>query len=117
MRARRGDLPVDGPIQPDMALNPELMAELYPFADIRRRPNLLIFPNLDSGNISLRLIRHLSHANSIGPIIFGLAKPVHLLPRMTEVSNIINLAAIACVDAQKMGEGSADEKPILEKWI
>ena len=104
VRLRRGDIPVDGPVQPDVALNPELLAELFPFADIRRRPNLLIFPNLDAGNISLRLVRQLSHANSIGPIIVGLAKPIHLLPRGTEVNNIVNLAAIACVDAQKVGE-------------
>ena len=104
VRMRRSDIPVDGPVQPDFALNPEMLAELFPFADIRRRPNLLIFPNLDAGNISLRLVRHLSHANSIGPIIIGLAKPIHLLPRDTDVNNIVNLAAIACVDAQKVGE-------------
>ncbi|MEZ4960070.1 MAG: NADP-dependent malic enzyme [Saprospiraceae bacterium] len=104
VRQRRSNIPVDGPVQPDMALDQELLAQLYPFADIRRRPNLLIFPNLDAGNISLRLVRHLSHANSIGPIIIGLAKPVHLLPRGTDVYNIVNLAAIACVDAQKVGD-------------
>ncbi len=103
VRQRRSDIPVDGPVQPDMALDQELLAQIYPFADIRRRPNLLIFPNLDAGNISLRLVRHLSHANSIGPIIIGLAKPIHLLPRGTDVDNIVNLAAIAAVDAQKVG--------------
>jgi malate dehydrogenase (oxaloacetate-decarboxylating)(NADP+) len=102
VRQRRSDIPVDGPVQPDMALDQELLAQIYPFADIRRRPNLLIFPNLDAGNISLRLVRHLSHANSIGPIIIGLAKPIHLLPRGTDVDNIVNLAAIAAVDAQKV---------------
>ncbi len=102
VRRRRSDIPVDGPVQPDVALNQELLDEHYPFADIKRRPNLLIFPNLDAGNISLRLVRHLSNANSIGPIIVGLAKPIHLLPRGTEVTNIVNLAAIACVDAQQV---------------
>ena len=103
VRLRRSDIPVDGPVQPDIALNQDLLNEHYPFADIKRRPNLLIFPNLDASNISLRLVQHLSHANTIGPIIIGLAKPVHLLPRGTEVTNIVNLAAIACVDAQGVG--------------
>ena len=81
----------------------EKMTALYPFADIHR-PNLLIFPSLDAGNISLRLVRHLSHAHTIGPIIIGLSKPIHLLPRETEVNNIVNLTAIACVDAQQAEE-------------
>jgi malate dehydrogenase (oxaloacetate-decarboxylating)(NADP+) len=113
VRKVRSDIPVDGPVQPDFALNPEMMAEVFPFADIRKRPNLLIFPNLDAGNISLRLIRHLSHANSIGPILIGLDKPIHLVPRMTEVSNIVNLAAIACVDAQKVAEERLAGKFVL----
>lgn len=103
VRQRREDLRIDGPVQPDMALDQELIAEHYPFADIHY-PNLLIFPNLDAGNISLRLIRHLSKANSIGPILVGLAKPIHLLPKGTEVMNIVNLAAIACVDSAKVEE-------------
>ncbi len=99
--ARRPDLMVDGPVQPDVAFNPELLAEHYPFANLRRRqPNLLIFPNLDAANISLRLVRHMSSAHSIGPLIIGLAKPIHLLPKGTEVDNIVNMAAIASVDAQ-----------------
>ncbi|MCB0634974.1 MAG: NADP-dependent malic enzyme, partial [Lewinella sp.] len=66
VRERRPDLPIDGPVQPDIALRPDLMEEYYPFADIHEVPNLLIFPNLDAGNISMRLVRHLSQANSIG---------------------------------------------------
>jgi malate dehydrogenase (oxaloacetate-decarboxylating)(NADP+) len=104
VRQRRPNMPIDGPVQPDVALDQDFLQEHFPFADIKRRPNLLIFPNLDAGNISLRLVRHLSHANSIGPIIVGLAKPIHLLPRGTDVNNIINLAAITCVDAQKVGQ-------------
>jgi malate dehydrogenase (oxaloacetate-decarboxylating)(NADP+) len=104
IRERRSDLPVDGPIQPDMALNLEMLGEIFPFADIRSQPNLLIFPNLDAGNISLRLVSSMSDANYIGPIIIGLAKPVHLLQRGSDVTNIVNLAAIATVDAQQLGE-------------
>ncbi|MCF8245596.1 MAG: NADP-dependent malic enzyme [Saprospiraceae bacterium] len=101
VRKVRPDLMMDGPVQPDVAFNPDFLEEHYPFADLRRRqPNLLIFPNLDAANISLRLVRHMSSANSIGPLIVGLAKPIHLLPKGSEVDNIVNMAAIASVDAQ-----------------
>ena len=106
VRQMKPGMPVDGPIQPDLALDQEAISKIYPFADLRRRPNLLIFPNLDAGNISLRLLRSLSQAKSIGPLIIGLNKPIHLLPRGTEVNNIVNLAAIACVDAQHVEEAS-----------
>ncbi|HHB79126.1 MAG TPA: NADP-dependent malic enzyme [Saprospiraceae bacterium] len=99
VKEQRPDLVVDGPVQPDIALNQEVMNSRYPFADIHRRPNLLIFPNLDAGNISLRLVTHFGNARSIGPIIVGLAKPIHVLPKDTEVNNIVNLAAIVSVDA------------------
>lgn len=102
VKAIRNDIPVDGPVQPDVALDQDKIDAYYPFADIHRRPNLLIFPNLDAGQISLRLIRHLAKANSIGPILLGLDKPIHLLPRDAEVSSIVNLAALATVDAQKV---------------
>lgn len=81
----------------------DLINEQYPFADIYY-PNLLIFSNLDVGNISLRLVRHIGKAHSIGPILIGLAKPIHLLPKGTVVKNIVNLAVIACVDSEKVGE-------------
>lgn len=100
VRKLRPDIPIDGPVQPDVALDPEYRAEHFPFAAIHGTPNLLIFPNLDSANISLRLVRHMSTAHSIGPIIVGLAKPIQLLPKGTEVENIINMTAIAAVDAQ-----------------
>ena len=99
VKKARPNMIVDGPVQPDIALNRDVMADRYPFADIQRRPNLLIFPNLDAGNISLRLVTHFGHANSIGPIITGLRKPIHVLPKDTEVNNIVNLTAIASVDA------------------
>ncbi len=105
VKAARSDIPVDGPVQPDVALDQDKVEAYYPFADIHRRPNLLIFPNLDAGQISLRLIRKLSPAHTLGPIMIGFDKPIHLLPRDAEVSNIVNLAALASVDAQKIVEG------------
>jgi malate dehydrogenase (oxaloacetate-decarboxylating)(NADP+) len=102
IRNLRPDISVDGPVQPDVALDPGYRSEHFPFASIHGVPNLLIFPNLDAANISWRLVRHMSTANSIGPIIVGLASPIQLLPKGTEVENIINMTAIAAVDALHM---------------
>ncbi len=96
----RPDLMCDGPIQADTALDMELLHEHFPFTRLSKRPNVLIFPNLDSANISMKLLRKLSTAQNIGPIIVGLDKPIHLVTRDTELNNIVNITAIACVDAQ-----------------
>jgi len=101
----RKELPhvvVDGPVQASVALDPELMREHFPFSDLKEQPNLLIFPDLDAGNISLRLLERFSSAHSIGPIIMGMDRPVHLVVRGAEVNTIVNLTAIACVDAQNV---------------
>ena len=97
----RPDLMVDGPVQASVALNPEYLQTHFPFSDLKGRPNLLIFPNLDAGNISLQLLRKLGRAHTIGPIMLGMAKAIQIIPRGSEVNRIINLTAIACVDAQK----------------
>ncbi|MCB0572172.1 MAG: NADP-dependent malic enzyme, partial [Phaeodactylibacter sp.] len=97
---RRPDLVVDGPMQADVALDQDFLREHFPFSKLSKRPNILIFPNLDAGNTSLKLVRKLSNAHYIGPILLGLDKPLHLMIRGTDVNNIINMAAIACVDAQ-----------------
>lgn len=100
VKTLRPGLKIDGPVQADVAFDEEMLSENFPFADLKKRPNLLIFPNLDAGNITFRMVRHMTNANYIGPVIFGLAKSVNLLPRGSEVTNIINLAAISSVDAQ-----------------
>ena len=97
------DLMIDGPVQADVALDPEFLREHYPFSKLTKRPNVLVFPSLEAGNAALKLLRKLSNANSIGPILTGLRKPVHLVIRGAEVRNIINLTAIATVDAQGGG--------------
>lgn len=100
VKQMRPDLMIDGPMQADLALKPERLNELYPFTDLKERPNLLVFPNLSSANISLKLIQRLSKAQVIGPIMEGFAKPVHLVTRTSDVNNIVNLTAISNVDAQ-----------------
>jgi len=94
------ELSIDGPMQAGLALNNENLQEAYPFADLKERANMLVFPNLEAGNISLKLLRELSKAHTLGPIVVGLAKSAHIIPRNGEVNNIISLAAIASVDAQ-----------------
>ncbi|MEZ5058024.1 MAG: NADP-dependent malic enzyme [Saprospiraceae bacterium] len=104
VKTLRPGLKIDGPVQADIAFDEDMLKENFPFADLKQRPNLLIFPNLDAGNISLRLIRHMTNAKYIGPVVFGLAKSINLLPRGSEVTNIINLAAISSVDAQMLND-------------
>jgi malate dehydrogenase (oxaloacetate-decarboxylating)(NADP+) len=98
---QRPDLMVDGPIQADTALDMDMLHTHFPFSKLSKQPNVLIFPNLDAANISMKLLRKLSAAQNIGPIIMGLDKPIHLVTRDTEMNNIVNITAIACVDAQE----------------
>lgn len=103
-RKQRPSLMIDGPMQADVALDLNFLKDNYPFANISKRPNLLVFPNLDAGNTSLKLVRKLIKAHYIGPILIGLKKPIHLLARGVEVNMIINMTAIASVDAQQIEE-------------
>jgi malate dehydrogenase (oxaloacetate-decarboxylating)(NADP+) len=100
VRQERPYLVVDGPVQADVALDLDALREHFPFTELKGRPNLLIFPNLDAGNIALKLLEKFSATHSYGPIMMGMAKPVHLVVRGSDVSTIVNLTAIACVDAQ-----------------
>ena len=92
-------LMVDGEMQSDTAVTPELLAN-YPFSALKGPANVLIFPDLTSGNICYKLLNHLGGAEAIGPILVGMKKPIHVLQRGDDVSNIVNMAAIAVVDAQ-----------------
>ncbi|MEA3464635.1 MAG: NADP-dependent malic enzyme [Thermodesulfobacteriota bacterium] len=94
------DLVVDGEIQANVALDPELTKNQYPFADLKGNANILIFPDLNSGNISYKLLTKLGEAEAVGPILIGMKKPVHVLQRGDEVNDIVNMAAVSVVDAQ-----------------
>ncbi len=101
VKKRRPDLVIDGPMQADFALNNDLLHKAFPFAKLTQKANLLIFPNLDAGNISLKLLKSIGkNVRTIGPIVVGLSKPAHIIPRNSDTHDIINLTAIACVDAQ-----------------
>jgi len=95
---------VDGEIQPDFALNGDHLAD-YPFSKLGNNPaNVLVFPNLESANLSYKIIRGMKAAQTIGPILMGLDQPVHVLQMRSSVDEIVNLATIAVLDAQ-MKEG------------
>lgn len=96
------DLIVDGELQTDFALNSELLEEKFPFSKLAgKKVNTLIFPNLDSANITYKLMKELNKVESIGPIMMGMRKPVHVLQFGSSVDEIVNMTAIAVVDAQQ----------------
>ncbi len=93
---------VDGELQADFALNSELLAKEFPFSKLNgKKVNVLIFPNLDAANITYKLMKQLNGSESIGPIILGLSKPVHILQLGASVDEMVNMAAVAVVDAQQ----------------
>jgi malate dehydrogenase (oxaloacetate-decarboxylating)(NADP+) len=97
------DLIIDGEMQADTAVTREVIEQTYPFSHLQGGANVLIFPNLEAGNIAYKLLQRIGGAEAIGPILMGLSKPVHVLQRGCEVSEIVNMAAIAVVDAQMAG--------------
>ena len=106
VRAARPDLAIDGEMQADYAVVPEMLEEQYPWATVRR-PNVLVFSNLEAANAAYKLVWRLAGAEAIGPILLGLKRPVHVLQRGVEVADIVNMAAIAVVDAQEKGAAKA----------
>jgi malate dehydrogenase (oxaloacetate-decarboxylating)(NADP+) len=95
-------LMVDGEMQADTAVAPEIIEETYPFSTLRGGANVLVFPSLASANIAYKLMNRLGGAEAIGPILVGMRRPVHVLQRGAEVNDIVNMAAIAAVDAQEL---------------
>lgn len=93
---------VDGELQADFALNPEMLAKEFPFSKLNgKKANVLIFPNLESANITYKLLKEVDKAESLGPIILGFSKPVHVLQLGASVDEMVNMAALAVVDAQE----------------
>ncbi|MFT4905894.1 MAG: malate dehydrogenase (oxaloacetate-decarboxylating)(NADP+) [Natronomonas sp.] len=94
------EFPVDGEMQADTAVVEEMLAGDYSFAELDEPANVLVFPNLEAGNIAYKLLQRLGGAEAIGPMLVGMDKPVHVLQRGDEVKDIVNLASVAVVDAQ-----------------
>ncbi|WP_257298553.1 NADP-dependent malic enzyme [Haloarchaeobius sp. FL176] len=95
------DYPVDGEMQADTAVVEEILRGTYEFSDLEDPANVLVFPNLEAGNIGYKLLQRLGGAEAIGPMLVGMDKPVHVLQRGDEVKDIVNLAGVAVVDAQQ----------------
>jgi len=101
IREREPNLVVDGEMQADTATVTRILTERYPFCQLKGGANVLIFPSLEAGNIAYKLLQRIGGAEAIGPILMGTSKPVHVLQRGDEVSDIVNMTAAAVVDAQR----------------
>ncbi len=108
VRQRLPGLMIDGEMQADTAVVPEIIDETYAFSRLKGGANVLIFPNLEAGNIAYKLLMRIGGCEAIGPILMGLSKPVHVLQRGSEVNEIVNMAAIAVVDAQESKPGAPE---------
>jgi malate dehydrogenase (oxaloacetate-decarboxylating)(NADP+) len=95
------DFPVDGEMQADTAVVEDILEGTYEFSELGDPANLLVFPNLEAGNIGYKLLQRLGGADAIGPMLVGMDKPVHVIQRGDEVKDIVNLAGVAVVDAQQ----------------
>ncbi|HZJ36349.1 MAG TPA: NADP-dependent malic enzyme [Gillisia sp.] len=105
------DLCVDGALQIDFALNQEMLKSKFPFSKlVGKKVNTLIYPNLESANSTYKLIKELNKSDSIGPILMGMNKPVHILQLGASVNEMVNMAAIAVVDAQEKERLGKKEK-------
>jgi len=100
VKARQPDLTIDGEMEADVAVVPELMEENFPFSQVKDA-NVLIFPNLDAANAAYKLMAQLGGAEAVGPILVGMGKPIHIVPTGAETRDIVNIAALAVVDAQR----------------
>ena len=116
VKQRCPGLEIDGEMQVDAAVMPELMQEFFPFSTLKQTANVLVFPELQSANLGYKLLQRLGGAETVGPILMGMRKPVHLLQHGCDVRDIVNMAAIASVDAQRAQgdppEVTADAEPM-----
>jgi malate dehydrogenase (oxaloacetate-decarboxylating)(NADP+) len=105
LHEKHKEIVVDGEMQANFAMNPDLLKDNYPFSNLVGAPaNVLIFPNLESGNIAYKLLQEIGGAEAVGPILLGLNKPVHVLQLGSSVREIVNMVTIAVVDVQTKEE-------------
>ena len=95
----RPDLIIDGEMQADAAIVPEIVERDFPFSSLKSKANILVFPDLNSGNIAYKLMARIGQASVVGPILMGMKKPIHVLQRGASVDDIINMTAIAVAEA------------------
>jgi len=117
VRQKAPDLEIEGEMQLETAVVPEVTLEHFPFSRIKGDANVLIFPDLHSGNIAYKLMQRLGGAETIGPILTGLAKPVHVVGQASDDNEIINIAAIAVVEAQLREKEKSRTSPKMEEEL
>jgi len=100
VKERHPELIVDGEMQADTAINSDIMSRIFPFSEIKNGANILMFPNLDSGNISYKLVQQLSGGEVLGPFLVGIKKPANVLQRTCTVNDIINTIVLTSLEAQ-----------------
>lgn len=101
VKQRRPDIIIDGEMQADTAVVPEILNEVYDFNTLKKAANVLIFPSLESGNIAFKLMSRLGGAKAIGPILMGTSEAIHVLQRNCDVEDIVNTTSLAVIDAQE----------------
>jgi malate dehydrogenase (oxaloacetate-decarboxylating)(NADP+) len=104
VKKRHPDLIVDGEMQADTAVNPDIVERIFPFCDIKGGANILIFPTLDAGNIAYKLVQQLGGGEVLGPFIMGVKKPANVLQRTCTVDDIVNTIVITALEAQAYKE-------------
>lgn len=103
---------VDGEMQADTAVNPDIVERIFPFCEVKNGANILIFPNLDAGNISYKLVQQLGGAEVLGPFLMGIKRPANVLQRTCTVDDIINTVALTALEAQAMREVGSTVKEL-----
>ncbi|HEX3896767.1 MAG TPA: NADP-dependent malic enzyme [Rudaea sp.] len=100
VRKKDPQLEIDGEMQADTALNEEVRAQIFPNSMLQGRANVFVFPNLDAANIAYNMVRQFTDGIAIGPILMGVSKPAHVLTPASTVRRVVNISALACVEAQ-----------------
>lgn len=103
------DYIVDGEMQADSAVNPEIIERIFPFCDIKDGANILVFPNLDAGNIAYKLVQQLGESEVIGPFLMGVNRPAHVVQRTSVVDDIFNSIVMTCLHYQAIPEMTQQE--------
>jgi malate dehydrogenase (oxaloacetate-decarboxylating)(NADP+) len=117
VKQKSPNLICDGEVQAMLAFNKEILKENYPFTELLNgEVNTLIFPNLAAGNVAYNLLQEVGGADSIGPILLGLNKPVHVLQLGSSIRSIFNMVLIAVVDAQQKTKSNTEEEIKKSKW-
>jgi malate dehydrogenase (oxaloacetate-decarboxylating)(NADP+) len=106
VKEMRPDLTIDGEMQADTAVVEGILKSRYPFSTLDRPANILIFPDLNAANIAYKLMGRIGGADTIGPVLLGMAQPIHILQRGSEAADVVNLTALAVVDAQRRGRNA-----------